>query len=413
MKLMKIKIDNIELFEERQLEIDFIAEKKVYENEIASGTVTPINNRVNYLNLLSFIGINASGKTIILKLIKDIISIYLENESLSKLSYIKDFIDHKVTFTVYLYDKTNSKMYKIISEIFKKISPERNSVLFGNEILFEKRIGKDSSKKDFFDFSMEQKILERREIISHYLKNDDSIFSGILNVKDSYTSCFSLIDFTNINFFFPYKTTLPDSLLNYLDPSIEFLVPLGNMDEKNPWLNKYKLKFKGNKKEIIGDSNTLESYLSSGTIRGLRVITDAMLALRNGGYLIIDEIENHFNKAIVINLIQLFNSKLNKNGATLLFSTHYTEIIDVIDRTDSIYLTRRDVSLKIEKLSKVIGKYDRKDKVKSDLILSGIFGTAPKYKDFLKLQNEIKKNISIDKYESFKNVVMEEGSVYG
>ena len=45
--------------------------------------------------------------------------------------------------------------------------------------------------------------------------------------------------------------------------------------------------------------------------------------LRDGGCLIVDEIENHFNKEIVSTLIRFFmDGKLNKNGGMLIFSTH-------------------------------------------------------------------------------------------
>ena len=59
-----------------------------------------------------------------------------------------------------------------------------------------------------------------------------------------------------------------------------------------------------------------------------------------GGYLLIDEIENHFNKEIVSTIIRLFlDSRLNKFGAVLIYSTHYPEILDIYDKNDSIYIT--------------------------------------------------------------------------
>lgn len=44
-----------------------------------------------------------------------------------------------------------------------------------------------------------------------------------------------------------------------------------------------------------------------------------MTTLIEGGYLLIDELENHFNKAIVENIIEFFQSDVNKNGATIIF----------------------------------------------------------------------------------------------
>ncbi len=48
--------------------------------------------------------------------------------------------------------------------------------------------------------------------------------------------------------------------------------------------------------------------------------TLAQEVLQNGGYIVVDEIENHFNKEIVTTLMRFFmDSKLNKNGGTLVF----------------------------------------------------------------------------------------------
>ena len=65
----------------------------------------------------------------------------------------------------------------------------------------------------------------------------------------------------------------------------------------------------------------IERYLSSGTIKGIVIFTMVREILREGGYLVIDEIENHFNKEIVSTLIRFFKDKqLNKKGGVLFFS---------------------------------------------------------------------------------------------
>ena len=55
----------------------------------------------------------------------------------------------------------------------------------------------------------------------------------------------------------------------------------------------------------------IERYLSSGTIKGIVTFTIAREILREGGYLVIDEIENHFNKEIVSILIRFFSLSRN------------------------------------------------------------------------------------------------------
>jgi AAA15 family ATPase/GTPase len=55
----------------------------------------------------------------------------------------------------------------------------------------------------------------------------------------------------------------------------------------------------------------------------------------NGKQLLVDEIENHFNKEIVTTLVRFFmDSRFNKNGGTLIFTTYYPELLDEYDRND-------------------------------------------------------------------------------
>ena len=55
----------------------------------------------------------------------------------------------------------------------------------------------------------------------------------------------------------------------------------------------------------------------------------AVTVLRTGGYLIIDDLEKHFSKEIVHMILELFDmQESNPNGACIIFSTHYAEILD-------------------------------------------------------------------------------------
>ena len=99
----------------------------------------------------------------------------------------------------------------------------------------------------------------------------------------------------------------------------------------------------------------IEHYLSSGTIKGIVTFTMAREILREGGYLVIDEIENHFNKEIVSTLIRFFkDSQLNKKGGVLFFSTHYPELMDEYDRNDSIFITRNSNGITVKNLCNIL-----------------------------------------------------------
>ena len=48
-----------------------------------------------------------------------------------------------------------------------------------------------------------------------------------------------------------------------------------------------------------------------------------------------------FNKEIVTTLVRFFmDSQLNKNGGTLIFTTHHPELLDEYDRNDGICIVR-------------------------------------------------------------------------
>ena len=99
----------------------------------------------------------------------------------------------------------------------------------------------------------------------------------------------------------------------------------------------------------------IEHYLSSGTIKGIVTFTMAREILREGGYLVIDEIENHFNKEIVSTLIRFFkDSQLNKKGGVLFFSTHSPELLDEYDRNDSIFITRNSNGITVKNLCTIL-----------------------------------------------------------
>ena len=110
--------------------------------------------------------------------------------------------------------------------------------------------------------------------------------------------------------------------------------------------------------------------------------------LQNGGYIVVDEIENHFNKEIVTTLMRFFmDSKLNKNGGTLIFSTHYPELLDEYDRNDSIYITRNRNGITAENLSSILKRNDIK---KSDAYQSGFLeGTTPMYEAYMRLKKSL------------------------
>lgn len=211
-------------------------------------------------------------------------------------------------------------------------------------------------------------------IIAHNKRINDHI--NIINIM-GYTN-FNILTFFN---------GIPIEVIQYLDPTIEYI----NYDSNNQ-NSLIHLKFFNKDEIILNNPLSLCDYLSSGTIKGMMLFTLSISILKDGGVLIVDEIENHFNKEIVSTLIRFFmNTNINTKGGMLIFTTHYPELLDTFDRNDSLFVTRNEFGIKLECLSNILKRNDIK---KSDSFQSGYLGgTTPLYDSYIKLKNKIASEI--------------------
>lgn len=388
MKILKTKIRGLSYFKNGEFEFDFFASKNVNFYEKESKNVSHVINKLYKLNSIALLGINASGKTTSLKLVLSMLNIFIKNKSLTEddVPEIGNYFDDEVICENYIINQ--EWIYKIVSIISKDKS---NTLYFKDEFLYSKKVKKTESKEKIFT-NFEEPI-SRRDIDITYLKKTDSIFSGILNRKNHQLVEDSVVDLTNItdvNKIQYFANDMDISYVNFLDDSIESLI----FEEDT---KKFKIKFKYSKELIESNIVDLNRFLSSGTIKGIMILLNIQFILNSGGYLIIDELENHLNKSITVQLIKLFNSNLNKNSATLIFTTHYIEITDFIDRSDSIYVLKKNPLINIEKMSNIIGEKDRSDRKKSELILSGSYGlgTAPKNSSYKFMRESMNKSVKL------------------
>lgn len=378
MKLLKIVINGLPHFK-NELDVDFVALQRVddYDKERLCNVFSNI-----YVNkAISFVGINASGKTTILKAISFVMKM-LNNESLNniKSKTILDDLDdnQQVIITTYFYD--GHDVNKLETSIVKEISDVDGSekLIIKDEKLWSKDGAKIKTKKSLFDFA-EVDLREKRDKNEQYLMEDVSIIVAENKKKNMSLFISDMLEWTDHNIL-NVLGRFPKELLTFLDPSIEYLEC--SFKEKKVDI---RLKFYGKEEIIINSPRILENYLSSGTIKGLGVFMSATFSFIEGGYLIIDEIENHFNREIVATLIRFFlDEKVNKNGATILFSTHYSELLDEFDRNDSIYIVRNKEGIGVENLSNILKRNDIK---KSEVYDSGYLGgTVPSYEAYMALK---------------------------
>ena len=363
MKLLKLTAMGLPLFKET-LELSFIASQRV--NEDTKDKLYRLNENYNYYvnNVNAVIGINASGKTSVLK----VILLALNNEPLNHCPTVSILGEAKESVLDLYFISNNDDVCRLRSVI--GYSLEENRYYFKDEQFWIKPLSGVKTKKELVDFNNYDP-LNIRNSDEAFLADDTSIIIAYNKTRGQRSFVVDLLFMTNYNILGITSQISPD-VIRFLDPTIEDL-KLVHTDTKTT----VKLKFYGKDWINLPDFFELNNYLSSGTIKGISIFT------------IVDELENHFNHEIVATLIKLFmNSSVNKKGGTLIFSTHYPEILDEFDRNDSITITRNRNGITAENLSDILKRNDIK---KSDAYQSGYLdGTVPAYEAYAKLKTSIK-----------------------
>ena len=394
--ILRSEIDGLTLFKDKKVMFDLVAEKNVTEDDVLNGNVMRIDDLIDKLNTIALVGSNATGKTTQLRLIKMVISVFLALDSLNEFENLADQFEDTFRFTNYFYNAKT--LYKVESAVKKTTDGD---FAFTEETIYSKKVYPSHKKSELFNFDLtkrgQQELLRRSSLpdeITAFLRDDDTIFSTIVRkimnnkVQDI---VIDEIDMTNKNKL-TTKEKIPVEYIKYFDPSIESIRILSK-DVPSEKMN-VEVTFK-NDSIIQVPLIELSNYLSSGTIKGINLFIDIEKTLKNGGYLIIDEIENHLHKSIIMNIIQLFANSLNKNGGTLIFSTHYSEIIDMVPRTDMIYVATKEENLiQFKKMSQGLGDEDRNDKKKSEVLLSGKLSNTPTYKDLKRVRAKLRSAVS-------------------
>ncbi len=384
LKILRIEYKNLPIYN-GGFATDLYASDRVMKAE----ALTNIYNTIYIQNLVSFVGINATGKTTALRLINLAARIVIDNISLNEIDNIKyDLIaDGTELMVVFCDDQFVYQLHSYISRGRNKLG-EKIKYAYREEILRVKQLKTVVSKKDLFDFSDERltRIVRRSDLDNQtksVLKPDDSIV--IMVTRDNDVTVEDVLTENYVNYS-PMMGETPQEVLNAFDDNIEYLNTVTSDQGHVQWVLKFR-----NQNRIFNIDNPLElnRIISAGTIKGHTLIGLAVRVLYTGGYMIVDELENHFNKELVHVILGLFNhKKSNPHGACLIFTTHYIEILDYINRKDNIYLTRKTGGmLSVSKLSNEI---DRNDIKKSDIIISNYLkGTAPKYQQIQKLKEYV------------------------
>ena len=325
MKLLRVKASHFKNCRD-DFTIDFIAQsKKTAEDK--EYELQEIADSLYVFNTAAFIGKNASGKTTAIELLDCCYSILgdfrLEGK---KYSY------ENITLEMIFYHENYIYRYRTV---LHEDSALGNKAIFSNQTLERKKYAKTSIKNIYEDDQFKPVsgigiLPEDTSIVFFVLKKKETravYFDSNGEGTDTYQLLFKAMKSYSIS---------GEYLTNIIKIFDETIRGLERIDDHN-----YRLIYQ-DKEQVLSDKELIY-LLSSGTTKGLLLYILVVASLQNGFDLLIDEVENHFHKTLVENMISLYKDKtVNRKNATLIFTTHYCEVLDLFNRQDNIWISKSD-----------------------------------------------------------------------
>lgn len=371
MKLLRVKADHFKNCHDG-FTINLVAvskktaEDKEYElQEIADGLFV--------YNTLAFVGKNASGKTTAVELLDACYSI-LSNFRLEHKTYSFDDIG----LTMYFYEEGFIYRYSTILQNADAIGTR--AVFTKQEIVrkpyYKSKVHQICDDSDFMAVEIPGALPDDTSDVFFVLKRATRavFFDSFGQGADTYRLIFAAMKDYGIR---------QEVLLQIIKIFDENITELTMQDEHNFLIN-----YAGDKKRVSDKELIYE--LSSGTTKGMLLYILMVASLQNGFDLIVDEIENHFHKTLVENMISLYKDKtVNKKHATLIFTTHYCALLDLFNRQDNIYIARSDGKIYLTNM--YTGFSVRNELLKSKQFYNNVFETAVNYDALMDLKRGLKK----------------------
>lgn len=370
MKLLKVVANNFKNCKDN-FSIDFLPKSRIYSQD-KEYELQEIKENLYRFNTLAIVGKNASGKTTALDLLDCCYSILgnfrVENKN-------------------YDYNNTNLKIYFIKENYIYKYEADLvkndiyNKAIFKNEKISKKRYYKSSINQIYDDDKFEvvefkSKLPEDISTLFFVLNSSEEralYFDSFGKGANTYKEVFNLIDTYKID-----KKIFID-IVKLFDTNIKRI-------EKKDTYN-YIIEY-SNCEKIVSETELLY-LLSSGTTKGILLYLLMVISLTQGIDLIVDEIETHFHKTLVDNMISLYkDKKINKYNASLIFSTHYCELLNLFERQDNILISRLEDG-KISLLNMYVDEKIRNDILKGARFYEDTFKTNVDYNDLMTFKKDL------------------------
>ena len=372
MKLLRVKASHFKNCRD-DFTIDFIAQsKKTAEDK--EYELQEIADSLYVFNTAAFIGKNASGKTTAIELLDCCYSILgdfrLEGK---KYSY------ENITLEMIFYHENYIYRYRTV---LHEDSALGNKAIFSNQTLERKKYAKTSIKNIYEDDQFKPVsgigiLPEDTSIVFFVLKKKETravYFDSNGEGTDTYQLLFKAMKSYSIS---------GEYLTNIIKIFDETIRGLERIDDHN-----YRLIYQ-DKEQVLSDKELIY-LLSSGTTKGLLLYILVVASLQNGFDLLIDEVENHFHKTLVENMISLYKDKtVNRKNATLIFTTHYCEVLDLFNRQDNIWISKSDGQVYLSNMYKDYNV--RPELLKSLQFYNNAFQTSVNYDELMNLKRKLKK----------------------
>lgn len=372
MKLLYVKASHFKNAKD-DFEISFVAKSKK-TTEDREYELQEIAEDLFVYNTMTFVGKNASGKTTAVELLDCCYSI-LGDFRLEGKHYEYSDVELDMIFFhegyVYRYMTTLQPDHTL-----------SNKAVFTKQHIYRKKYYKTKLKTickwdDFMECEDFGELPEDTSKVFFILKKKTTraiYFDSFGESAGTYSILFKALK--------NYKIA-DEIFLNIIRIFDENVKMIEKIDEHN-----YKLYYLEKIKNV--SEQELVYLLSSGTTKGVLLYVLMVASLKNGFDLIVDEIENHFHKTLVENMISLYKDKsVNKNNATLIFTTHYCEVLDLFNRRDNIWIAKTDSQVY---LNNMYENYEiRTELLKSRQFYNNAFQTAVNYDELMNLKRKLMK----------------------
>ena len=372
MKLLRIKASHFKNCKDNTI-IDLVARsKKTAEDR--EYELQEIAEDLYVYNTAAFVGKNASGKTTAIELLDCGYSI-LSEFRLEDKHYTYEGVKLEIIF----YHEGDIYKYTTVLQSDPTLG---NKATFAEQHIYKKKYYKTRLKTiydsdDFVELMNLGELPEDTASVFFVLKKKNTAavyFDSNGKGVDTYQMMFKVLKTYKIS------SEMCSNIIRIFDENIQGLQMI---DEHN-----YQVVYQ-NSIKILSDKE-LMYMLSSGTTKGILLYTMVVASLRSGFDLLIDEVENHFHKTLVENMISLYKDKtVNKKNASLIFTTHYCEVLDLFNRQDNIWICQSDGKISIRNMYET---YElRSGLLKSKQFYNNAFQTAVNYEELMNLKRKLMK----------------------